>query len=34
MNVNDALAHAQAMFIPEFLFGMGDEPLIAERQKN
>lgn len=34
MNVNDALAHAQAMFIPEFLFGMGDEPLFAERQKN
>lgn len=34
MNVNQALEHASTPFIPEFMFGFGDEALAAERDKN
>ncbi|MGI6590183.1 MAG: exonuclease domain-containing protein [Eggerthellaceae bacterium] len=34
MNVNQALEHANTLFIPELMFGFGDEALAAERDKN
>lgn len=34
MNVNQALEHANTLFIPELMFGFGDEALAVERDKN
>ena len=34
MNVNQALEHASTLFIPEFMFGFGDQALAAERDQN
>lgn len=34
MKLNEAIEHATMMFIPEFLFGMGDSVLLGERANN
>ena len=34
MKLEEAIEHASMMFIPEFLFGMGDAVLMGERAKN
>ena len=34
MKLDEAIEHASMMFIPEFLFGMGDAVLMAERANN
>ena len=31
MKLEEAIEHASMMFIPEFLFGMGDAVLMSER---